>query len=53
MVDKARSGLLNAYRSEIMAKCPKSLAIWQGNRSGDAGGRGQHLPAGGPVPNGG
>ena len=25
--------LLNAYRGEIMAKCPKSLSIWQKNRT--------------------
>ncbi len=25
--------LLNAYRGEIMAKSPKSLSIWQGNRT--------------------
>ena len=34
MVDEARIGrLLNAYRDEIKAKCPKSLAIWQDNRT--------------------
>jgi hypothetical protein len=34
MADKERiANILNAYRGEIMAKCPKSLAIWQGNRS--------------------
>ncbi len=27
------NALLNAYRGEIMAKCPKSLSIWQQNRS--------------------
>ena len=26
-------GLLNSYRAEIMAKSPKSLSIWQGNRT--------------------
>ena len=25
--------LLNTYRQEIMAKCPKSLAVWQDNRT--------------------
>jgi len=34
MVDKERiSMILNAYRDEIRAKSPKSLAIWQANRS--------------------
>jgi len=27
------TALLNAYRSEIMAKCPKSLSAWQANRT--------------------
>lgn len=27
------SALLNAYRGEIMAKCPKSLTAWQRNRT--------------------
>ena len=34
MVDKERiCKLLNAYRGEIMAKSPKSLSIWQANRT--------------------
>jgi glutamate-1-semialdehyde 2,1-aminomutase len=34
MADKETIGnLLNAYRSEIMAKSPKSLSIWQQNRT--------------------
>ena len=34
MADKESSArLLNAYREEIRAKCPKSLAIWQKNRA--------------------
>jgi glutamate-1-semialdehyde 2,1-aminomutase len=34
MADKERiARLLNTYRDEIMAKSPKSLAIWQGNRT--------------------
>jgi glutamate-1-semialdehyde 2,1-aminomutase len=34
MDDKERiAGILNAYRGEIMAKSPKSLSIWQGNRT--------------------
>jgi glutamate-1-semialdehyde 2,1-aminomutase len=34
MVDKDRiAGLLDTYRGEIMAKNPKSLAIWQKNRT--------------------
>ena len=34
MDDKERiAGILNGYRGEIMAKCPKSLAIWHKNRS--------------------
>jgi glutamate-1-semialdehyde 2,1-aminomutase len=34
MADKERvAGLLNAYRDEIRAKSPKSLAIWHKNRS--------------------
>lgn len=34
MVDKERiSMILNAYRDEIRAKSPKSLAVWQDNRS--------------------
>lgn len=27
------ANLLNAYRGEIMAQCPKSLSIWQANRT--------------------
>jgi glutamate-1-semialdehyde 2,1-aminomutase len=34
MVDNERiASILNVYRSEIMAKSPKSLSIWQANRS--------------------
>lgn len=34
MDDKERiENLLNGYRAELRAKCPKSLAIWQRNRS--------------------
>jgi len=34
MADKDRfAALLNGYRDEIRAKCPKSLAIWQKNRA--------------------
>jgi glutamate-1-semialdehyde 2,1-aminomutase len=34
MDDKERIAIiLNMYRGEIMAKCPKSLAIWQKNRT--------------------
>ncbi len=34
MADKERiEGLLNSYRAEIMAKGPKSIAIWQRNHS--------------------
>ena len=34
VADKERvARLLNTYREEIMAKSPKSLAIWQGNRA--------------------
>jgi len=34
MDDRDRiTGTLNTYRGEIMAKSPKSLAIWQGNRT--------------------
>jgi glutamate-1-semialdehyde 2,1-aminomutase len=34
MVDEERiAGILNAYRGEIMAKSPRSLSIWQGNRA--------------------
>jgi len=34
MADKDRiEALLNGYRAEIQAKCPKSLAIWQMNRA--------------------
>lgn len=34
MVDKEEViALLNAYRAEILAKSPKSLAIWQNNRT--------------------
>jgi glutamate-1-semialdehyde 2,1-aminomutase len=34
MADKERfEGLLNSYRAEIMAKSPKSLAIWQANHA--------------------
>ena len=34
MADRESSArLLNAYRDEIRAKCPKSLAIWQKNRA--------------------
>ena len=34
MVDNERiTTLLNAYRGEIMAKSPKSLSIWQSNRT--------------------
>jgi glutamate-1-semialdehyde 2,1-aminomutase len=34
MADKeAVASLLNSYREEIRAKSPKSLAIWQGNRT--------------------
>ena len=34
MADKDRfAALLNGYRDEIRAKCPKSLAIWQKNRT--------------------
>ncbi|MGD8473647.1 MAG: aspartate aminotransferase family protein [Anaerolineae bacterium] len=34
MADKESSArLLNAYRDEIRAKCPKSLAVWQKNRA--------------------
>jgi glutamate-1-semialdehyde 2,1-aminomutase len=34
MIDNERiSNLLNAYRGEIMARSPKSLAVWQENRT--------------------
>ena len=34
MVDKERiAGLLNAYRDEIRAKSPRSLSVWQQNRT--------------------
>ncbi len=34
MDDKERiANILNAYRGEIMAKCPRSLSIWQANRT--------------------
>src|SRR5512135_695011 len=34
MADKEKiENILNRYRSEIMAKSPKSLSIWQGNRT--------------------
>jgi glutamate-1-semialdehyde 2,1-aminomutase len=34
MVDQERiASILNAYRSEIMAKSPKSLSIWHANRT--------------------
>src|SRR5512139_2055676 len=34
MADKERlAKILNAYRGEIMAQSPRSLAIWQGNRT--------------------
>jgi glutamate-1-semialdehyde 2,1-aminomutase len=34
VADKESSArLLNAYRDEIRAKCPKSLAVWQKNRA--------------------
>jgi len=34
MTDKDRiAGLLNSYRAEIKAKSPRSLAIWQSNRT--------------------
>jgi glutamate-1-semialdehyde 2,1-aminomutase len=32
-VNERIANLLNAYRGEIMAKSPKSLSIWQGNRA--------------------
>jgi len=34
MSDKERiAGILNSYRGEIMAKSPKSFAIWQQNHA--------------------
>ncbi len=34
MIDKERiASILNTYREEICAKSPKSLSIWQGNRT--------------------
>ena len=34
MDDKERiANILNTYRGEIMAKCPRSLSIWQANRT--------------------
>ena len=34
MDDKDRiASLLNSYRAEIMAKSPRSLEVWQGNRT--------------------
>jgi hypothetical protein len=34
MNDKERiAGLLNTYRDEIRTKSPKSLSVWQGNRT--------------------
>ena len=51
MADKERTeGLLNTYRSEIMAKCPKSLATWQGNRSVMPAGVGSMFRLADPFP---
>ena len=54
MEDKEGIGnILNAYRSEIMAKSPKSLSIWQANRQVMPAGVGSSIPPGRSLSDGG
>ncbi len=51
MDDKDRiAGLLNSYRAEIMAKSPKSFAIWQQNRTVMPAGVGSLFKLADPFP---
>ncbi len=51
MIDKEKmKALLNKYRGEIMAKCPKSLSIWQNNRSVMPAGVGSMFRLADPFP---
>lgn len=51
MLDKEQIGnILNKYRSEIMAKSPKSLATWQQNRTVMPGGVGSIFRLADPFP---
>ena len=54
MVDNERiTTLLNAYRAEIMARSPKTLSIWQRNRTVMPAGVGSLFRLGDPFPMGG
>ena len=51
MTDKERiAGVLNAYRQELMARSPKSLSIWQQNRTVMPGGVGSLFRLADPFP---
>ncbi len=51
MIDSDKiASLLNAYRSEIMAKSPKSMAIWQRNRAVMPAGVGSMFRLADPFP---
>src|SRR5512136_3084371 len=51
MMDKETiAGILNAYRQEILAKSPRSFAIWQQNRTVMPGGVGSLFRLADPFP---
>ena len=51
MLDNEKlNALLNTYRGEIMAKCPKSLSIWQQNRTVMPAGVGSFFRLADPFP---
>ena len=51
MLDNEKlNALLNAYRGEIIAKCPKSLSIWQQNRTVMPAGVGSFFRLADPFP---
>jgi len=50
VVNENIAGILNAYRQEIMAKSPKSLSIWQQNRTVMPAGVGSFFRLADPFP---